>query len=273
MPLVSFLGPAMAGVLHRLDRHRAGVRPARHRPLLRHRRAQSRLHLVIGITVLYGALIIVFNLLADLCYAWLDPRTRAPYMSARGEHRRPVARELAAIARAPRSTRCAALLLALIVAAALLVPWLSPYDYSTPEWTLIFARPTWPAATVRHRRAGARSAGARHVGLPHLAAGRRRRQPDQRRDRRALGRDRRLRRRAHRRPDDAHRRRALLGAVHAVRDRARGAVRTQFAADVRRHRRGLLARHRAHRARPDAVDPRAGISSRRRARSACARRR
>jgi oligopeptide transport system permease protein len=32
--------------------------------------------LVIGITVLYGALIILFNLLADLCYAWIDPRVR-----------------------------------------------------------------------------------------------------------------------------------------------------------------------------------------------------
>ncbi len=32
--------------------------------------------LVLGITVLYGTLIILFNLLADLCYAWLDPRVR-----------------------------------------------------------------------------------------------------------------------------------------------------------------------------------------------------
>lgn len=32
--------------------------------------------LVLGITILYGALIVLFNLLADLCYAWLDPRVR-----------------------------------------------------------------------------------------------------------------------------------------------------------------------------------------------------
>jgi oligopeptide transport system permease protein len=32
--------------------------------------------LVVGITVLYGALIILCNLLADLCYAWIDPRVR-----------------------------------------------------------------------------------------------------------------------------------------------------------------------------------------------------
>ena len=32
--------------------------------------------LVMGVTILYGGLIIVANLLADLCYAWLDPRVR-----------------------------------------------------------------------------------------------------------------------------------------------------------------------------------------------------
>jgi len=32
--------------------------------------------LVMGLTLLYGALIILCNLLVDLCYAWLDPRVR-----------------------------------------------------------------------------------------------------------------------------------------------------------------------------------------------------
>ncbi len=40
------------------------------------------------------------------------------------------------------STRWAALLLGLIIGAAVLVPWLSPNDYSTPVWTQIFASPT-----------------------------------------------------------------------------------------------------------------------------------
>ena len=44
--------------------------------------------------------------------------------------------------RARPSTRCAALLLGLIIAAAVLVPWLSPNDYATPVWTRIFAPPT-----------------------------------------------------------------------------------------------------------------------------------
>ncbi len=40
------------------------------------------------------------------------------------------------------SARFAALLLALIITAAVLVPLISPYDYSTPLWTKIFAPPT-----------------------------------------------------------------------------------------------------------------------------------
>jgi len=43
---------------------------------------------------------------------------------------------------ARRSTRYAALLLGLIIAAAVLVPWLSPNDYSKPVWARIFAPPT-----------------------------------------------------------------------------------------------------------------------------------
>jgi oligopeptide transport system permease protein len=34
--------------------------------------------LVMGVTILYGALILVANLVADLCQAWLDPRSRVP---------------------------------------------------------------------------------------------------------------------------------------------------------------------------------------------------
>jgi oligopeptide transport system permease protein len=31
---------------------------------------------VLGVVVLYAALVVLFNLLADLAYGWLDPRTR-----------------------------------------------------------------------------------------------------------------------------------------------------------------------------------------------------
>ena len=43
---------------------------------------------------------------------------------------------------ARRGTRAALLTLGLIVLAALLVPWCSPHDYSTPSWTHIFRAPT-----------------------------------------------------------------------------------------------------------------------------------
>jgi len=45
--------------------------------------------------------------------------------------------------RARRATWVAALLLLAIMLAALLVPWLSPYDYATPAWTEIFRSPSW----------------------------------------------------------------------------------------------------------------------------------
>jgi oligopeptide transport system permease protein len=76
MPLVSFLGPAFAGVLTGsiIVESVFGL-PGIGRYFLVG--ALNRDYtLVVGITVLYGALIIAFNLLADLAYAWLDPRVR-----------------------------------------------------------------------------------------------------------------------------------------------------------------------------------------------------
>jgi len=76
MPLVSFLGPAFAGVLTGsiIVESVFGL-PGIGRYFLTG--AVNRDYtLVVGITVLYGALIIAFNLLADLCYAWIDPRVR-----------------------------------------------------------------------------------------------------------------------------------------------------------------------------------------------------
>jgi len=75
-PLVSFLGPAFAGVLTgSIIIEQVFGLPGIGRYFLVG--ALNRDYtLVVGITVLYGVLIIAFNLLADLCYAWLDPRVR-----------------------------------------------------------------------------------------------------------------------------------------------------------------------------------------------------
>lgn len=76
LPVVSFIGPAFAGVLTGsiIIEDVFGL-PGIGRYFLTG--AINRDYtLVVGITVLYGALIIICNLFADLCYAWLDPRVR-----------------------------------------------------------------------------------------------------------------------------------------------------------------------------------------------------
>ena len=75
-PLVSYLGPAFAGVLTGsiVVESIFGL-PGIGRFFIT--AALNRDYtLVMGITVLYGVLILVCNLLADLCYAWIDPRVR-----------------------------------------------------------------------------------------------------------------------------------------------------------------------------------------------------
>jgi oligopeptide transport system permease protein len=75
-PLVSFLGPAIAGLITGsiVVENVFGL-PGIGRYFLAG--ALNRDYtVVVGITVLYGALIVLFNLLADLCYAWIDPRVR-----------------------------------------------------------------------------------------------------------------------------------------------------------------------------------------------------
>jgi len=76
MPLVSFLGPALAGVLTgSIVVEQVFGLPGIGRLFVTG--ALNRDYTVVtGITVLYGALIVGFNLLVDMCYAWLDPRIR-----------------------------------------------------------------------------------------------------------------------------------------------------------------------------------------------------
>jgi oligopeptide transport system permease protein len=75
-PVVSFLGPTTAGVLT----VSIVVETVFGLPGIGRFFVLGALNrdytVVLGITVLYGTLIVLFNLLADLCYAWLDPRVR-----------------------------------------------------------------------------------------------------------------------------------------------------------------------------------------------------
>ena len=77
LPVISFLGPAAAGlitgsvVIERIF----GL------PGLGSYFVTGALNrdytLVLGVVIFYGVLIILFNLIVDLVYGWLDPRIRA----------------------------------------------------------------------------------------------------------------------------------------------------------------------------------------------------
>ena len=76
VPVVSYLGPAAAGLLSG-----AGVlEPVFGLPGLGRYFVQGALNrdypLVLGVVILYAGLILLFNLIADLAYGWLDPRVR-----------------------------------------------------------------------------------------------------------------------------------------------------------------------------------------------------
>jgi oligopeptide transport system permease protein len=76
IPLVSFLGPAVVGLIT----GSIVVEDVFGLPGIGRYFVTGALNrdytLVMGVTVLYGALIVAFNLLADLCYGWIDPRVR-----------------------------------------------------------------------------------------------------------------------------------------------------------------------------------------------------
>jgi len=77
LPLISFLGPAVAGLITgSIVVEEVFGLPGIGRYFITG--AFNRDYtLVIGVTIVYGAAIIVFNLLADLGYAWADPRVRS----------------------------------------------------------------------------------------------------------------------------------------------------------------------------------------------------
>jgi oligopeptide transport system permease protein len=77
-PVIAFLGPAFAGVIT----GSIVIESVFGLPGIGRQLTVGALNrdytVVIGITVLYGALIVLFNLIADLLNAWLDPRLRIP---------------------------------------------------------------------------------------------------------------------------------------------------------------------------------------------------
>lgn len=78
IPVISYLGPATAGLIT----GSVVIEQIFGLPGLGRYFVQGALNrdytLVLGIVVFYGGLIILFNLLVDLLYGWLDPRARNP---------------------------------------------------------------------------------------------------------------------------------------------------------------------------------------------------
>ena len=185
-PLVSFLGPAIAGVIT----GSIVVESVFGLPGIGRYFVTGALNrdytLVMGITVLYGALIIAVQSAGGsvLC---LDRPAGAPDMTASG---------------AWRGGGCSRTDVAMAAALVLLLVALDVPDRAAivavrllhaaldADLARTDARRRPPA---RHRSARARSADPRAVGLPHLARDRACGQPRERPHRRRLGRDRRLR--------------------------------------------------------------------------------
>jgi oligopeptide transport system permease protein len=76
LPVVSYLAPAAAALLT----GSLVVEQIFGLPGIGRHFVQGALNrdytLVMGVVVFYGSLIIVFNLLVDLAYAWLDPKVK-----------------------------------------------------------------------------------------------------------------------------------------------------------------------------------------------------
>lgn len=81
LPVVSYLGPAAAGIVT----GSIVVESIFQLPGIGRYFVQSAINrdytLVMGVVLFYGSLIIVFNFLVDLLYAWLDPKVRQEYQS------------------------------------------------------------------------------------------------------------------------------------------------------------------------------------------------
>ena len=141
MPLVSFLGPAVVGVITGSivietifglpGIGRAFVDGALNRDYT----------LVLGVTILYGVLIVFFNLLADLSYSVARSQgalLMAAATDALNISSAPAGRSLwqDAFARLmhDRIAVASGIVLGVIVLASIVVPWISPYNYYTPQW-------------------------------------------------------------------------------------------------------------------------------------------
>ena len=65
---------ADAGGLRRRHRHRADLPHPRHRLAADRRDPRNDTPVIMAVTFVFACLVILFNLIADILYGWLDPR-------------------------------------------------------------------------------------------------------------------------------------------------------------------------------------------------------
>ena len=76
IPVVTIIALSLPGLVARRDRHRDDLRVARHGAAVHQRARPDRFRAADGLSVLVAFLVVLFNLLADVAYAWLDPRVK-----------------------------------------------------------------------------------------------------------------------------------------------------------------------------------------------------
>ena len=134
---------------HGLRRHRADLQHARGSAAIFVTGALNRDYtLVMGVVVFYGVLIIAFNFLVDLAYAWLDPKVQVPMSAAAAALDAQVAgRSLWADAWAKLKRNRAAVVSAWIIGAmAVLVivgPYFSRYAFDFTDFANTSIGPSW----------------------------------------------------------------------------------------------------------------------------------
>ena len=74
IPLVTLVATQLRRAPRRRDRHRDRLLAGRHGPLLRHRAGANDPYPVMAWLMVTATMIIIFNLIADIAYGYLDPR-------------------------------------------------------------------------------------------------------------------------------------------------------------------------------------------------------
>ena len=74
IPVVTLVALQMPGGVRRRHRHRADLPRSRHRLAADRAILANDTPVVMAVTFVFACLVVLFNLIADILYGWLDPR-------------------------------------------------------------------------------------------------------------------------------------------------------------------------------------------------------